>query len=362
MSNDLLNFFSTVYENDSNCVLIFDRSHTLIWHNDKPFPFKIDSELPALLEFPEEGFPPSGDYTFFWKNALYEYHLTAMNEGYCIVSCSGKSILHKITANRNQRKIITNQIALQHQETFGIRNAVAKLYDLISESDCEELLQDALYDCLNIISVNCVRLLKDPYTQNELLRYGDAENAFDECCNCAVVLEKFAKQCRIILGKRDTGIRILLHADPDMTVAAPENRLEFCLICLLLILCGTEHGCRMIKIHAEEIGGYAVIRLSMNETGEEDDASHLLSSFEPLHEVSEFEAEWLILQLFCQKYGAKVMEQAFSRNSDRALFLRIPLADISMGMQLHTSIAHAERDDDLFYQAMLSNLAEMRFY
>ncbi|MBQ8688369.1 MAG: hypothetical protein IJ512_07465 [Ruminococcus sp.] len=362
MSTDLLNFLKSAYENDSACVLIFDSTPALLWHNDKPAPFDIGADLPALLHFPETGFPRSGDYTFYVKNTLYEYHLTNVKDTYCIVSCSCQSVLHKVVNSREQREQLTNQIALQHQETFGIRSAVTQIYELIEESECEQPLQDELYECLNMISINCANLLKMPYTLREMLRYADDPDETPMPLNCTAVLEDFVNRCRLILGRRSKSVRILLHAEPELMADIPRDRLEFCLICILLILCGKERNCQTIRIRAEENNGYADIHFLASETGDEDITAHLTSRFVPLYDVPAFEAEQLILNQFRQKYNASIVESASPLNGSKALRLRIPLSDISLGAKLHTSLTDADRDKELFYQAMLSELTEFRCY
>lgn len=358
MSQDLLRFFKSIYQNDSDCVLIFDKTYSLIWHNGQPAPFELTADLPQLLHFPEDGFPESGDYTFYSRSMLYGYHLIHTADEYFIVSCNTSPVLSAVLADENQQKIIQNQLAAQYHDTFGIRNAVSELYDLIERLDCAEDSQNDLYEYLNIIAGNCSRLLKTPFTLREIIRYFEKFKCESDVLDCEFELKLFADKCMKILGRR-SGIRIRTQVDINLSILVSKARLEFCLMCILLILCGQEKKNRNITIRAKQTGNYASIIFTDDETGDDESVRRLLSSFVPLHKVPEAEEEHLVVQQFCKAYGASLLETV--HDGQKSLCLRIPLSEIPARLTLRSPQANVE-SPITFYHALLSSIADQRFY
>ncbi|MBQ8515903.1 MAG: hypothetical protein IJ496_10950 [Ruminococcus sp.] len=358
MSQELLRFFKATYQNDSDCVLIFDRTCSLIWHNGQPAPFELTADLPQLLHFPEEGFPKSGDYTFYSRHLLYRYHLIQAGDEYCIVSCGTQPVLSAALEDETQRRIIQNQLASQYHDTFGIRNAVSELYELIENLDCPEDKQDHLYEYLNIIAGNCSRLLKTPFTLREIIRYFEEFKCEPEHLDCAFALKLFADKCMKTLGWR-SGIRVSAQTDSNLSILVSGPRLEFCLTCMLLILCGQEKKSRNITICAKRTGDYASIIFTDDETGDDESVRHLLSRFVPLHRIPEASEEHLVVQQFCKAYNAVLLETI--QDGQRSLGLRIPLSGMGTVLTLRSPQADAE-SPITFYHALLSSIADQRFY
>lgn len=359
MSHELLNFFKKTYQNDSDCVLIFDRSLALIWHNEKPAPFSLSCDLPKLLHFPEDTFPQSGDYTFYTQEVLYEYHLVNADDKYFIVSCGTAPVLHKILAQKNIRNRLENQLAKYRQETCGITSSVEQLNDLIEEAECPELTRHALYECLNIIAGNCSRMNREYYMLLEIMHAYESDIRDPELLDCAAVLEQFQKKCNSILGEK-SGICVLVHAQPDLTIVASQSSFEFCLLCILQILCKSNSDCQLVRMDARQIGDEVSITFTSNLVGEHENTEHLLSHFAPLHAAPAFEKELMIVQQFLDAYNASFMKSVWG---ERTTFcLRMPISDISAGMSLQTPVSSMPHGIMSPYYAMLSELSDLRYY
>ncbi len=360
MPHNLLDFFKSTYQCDSDCVLIFDQNFALIWHNSQPAPFELSGDLPALFHFQKGTFPKSGDYTFYIREALHEYHLINIDNEYFIVSCSTKSILHKLIHDQHRRENLENQLANQHQKTFGIRNAVQQIYNLVEESECEELTQRKLFEYLNIISNNCSHLLKTPYTLRELMSYFDQFQLNPEPLNCAFELSQFVRHCSALMGQRSRVQILPLQAESELPILAHRGHLEFCLMCILLILCKNEAKCQQVRIQAQQIGNNASIVFTADIVGEEQPQEHILSEFVPLYKLPEFEEENLVIQKFCQVHQAVFLQSI--QNGCKTLCLRIPLSDIPVPPTVNEPISHLHDHAEILYRAMLSGLTEFRDY
>jgi hypothetical protein len=356
MYSDCLELLKTTYQNDSNCILIFDHTQTLVWTNGKPSPFAGIQNLPALFHFPEQALPPSGDDSVCVGNVMYDYHCINVQDTFLILSCNDTPSLDKMIRANEDRNHLENFLAKIRQETFGITNAVSALNELVEEAD-DMLPQNTLYQCLNIIMGNCSRMMKRQYVLRELLQYYEVQqDAHIEPIDCASLLEAFATQSSRVLGKK-----VLLHAEPEMAVAVPPQRFEFCLLCMLVILIGTDAIEKQLRIHAQPIGDNAAITMTAYFVGKDTYQPPQLSSFIPLHETTQWEEEYAIIRHFCKAYQATLLESG--QADGRSFCLRIPISDISPSHSLHTidteKLSHTLISP---YHAMLSEISDYRYY
>ncbi len=360
MPNDFLHVYQALYQNDTSCVLIFDRTQTLVWHNGRPAPFDLSGDLPSLLHFPEDALPHSGDYTLDVHGESYAYHLTCDGGDYCIANIDNTPLLQKLMHDKKVHAHLENLIAEQRQESFGIANAVSELNELVEDADMP-IPEQPLYSKLDIVMGCCAHLMRHQFVLSELMKYNEpAETQMEnECVDCACVLEYFRRMCSQIL-KSSNSIRILCHAEPNLMLAVSPQRLEFCLLCILLLLRGDDTAPCRIKINAAQAGDTAAISFMIEQTGESDDMAHLHSTFAPLHDVPTLYAERMILKEFCAMYDAVIME-THTQDVD-GLVLRIPLADMPPGMHLRMTRAERTQGIITMYHAMLSRLVDYRYY
>ncbi|MBQ8725011.1 MAG: hypothetical protein IJY74_04990, partial [Oscillospiraceae bacterium] len=181
-----------------------------------------------------------------------------------------------------------------------------------------------------------------------------------ELLNCAELLESFTKQCRDILSIKN-GEPIICHADPDTSVFLSRDRFEFMMLCLLIDLHKDSDDIHQINVYARNCNDTVSIVLSLTPVGEAQELPHFISEFTPLHKGSpSFTTERMIIDAFCRRYNAALMRN--KQGDSMAYCLRIPAADISQGMELHSYKPEKEKQIITPYHAMLYDISDFRYY
>ena len=360
MTDNLSDFFMSAYENDSACVIIFDRELRLIWHNDKPAPFDINSSLKETLKLQTSPTPQSGDYSFICDGIIYDYHLTAAKEYYIISICTTPSAMRNLD-KEPIRQQLENTISSARSNIMSIAASASELNDYFEEFGADENCMKLLNEQINMIMGNCARMLKKQLSLQELLKYYDPYETEPVCVDSSSIIENFTRCCQYVLGPRNQ-IQVVCETQDILPLAINPQRLEFLLMCVLLTLHDFGDQIHQIKLSAQRILDEININFTLIPTGDQDTSGRLLSKSVPLHKnAPQYELEKLIIKRCLEKYEGTMIESV--QNGFRIISLRFPAADDDAPSSLKSD------SRDLWsqlpvtpYHAMLSEISDFRYF
>ncbi|MGN0585090.1 MAG: hypothetical protein ACI4JD_06510 [Ruminococcus sp.] len=361
MENSMIDFFKAAYQNDSSCILILDKTGKLIWNNDSPAPFDVHSSLNDIFHFSEDNLPASGDYSYALNDILYEYHLTNVSNDYLIISCSDVPMVYRLFENRSSRESIENFVKQSKQEMLGISSSASQLNDYFEDFEDDNISTDELNEQINIIMNNCSQVLREHYLIEEFLRYYSDEETKASILNCSDILKTFAKNCREVFGPRGT-TRVICDPEPNVPIYASRQRLEFFLLCVLIILRKDYPGIFRLEIGARSISDETVINMKLIPVGEEDEGSHLMSKFVPLYKDTPLhEMENIIIKRFLERYNGILIDS--TENENKSISMRFPTPEISNIFKLKTPKRELYSQTIITpYHAVLSEISDFRYY
>lgn len=363
MNNDMLNFLKTAYENDSSCVLIIDAMRRLIWQNRKHTPFESYNDTPAeILNLPENGSIPSGDYSYCANGIIYEYHLTNVSDEYYIISCSNIPAIYKYLESKYTRESIENELAITKSESMSISAATAQLNDYFEEFEDDYITPEKLNEQTNIIMHCCSRILKKQYLLEELLKYYKKDELTDEILNCSDIIKSFSENCINIIGPRGK-TKIVFETSEDVYINASWKRMEYFLLCVLLTLRKKYSGVYKLKISYSQIADEVVINMNLIHTNEElPERPPLLSEFTPIYkDIPTYEIEQIIIRKFLERYNGFIIDSTESKN--KSISLRFPAVNADSELKLASPKQSILGKNIITpYHAILFEISDFRYY
>ena len=361
MNYDKLEVLKTIYAEDSSCILILDSDLRLIWQNGKNTPFVPDDNLPSVLRLPKAGRIESGDYSYYVHDIIYEYHLTNAADEYYIISCSDIPAFYKHFENRFSRENLENTLIRSRLETMRISASAAQLNDYFEEIEDDNINYEELNEQTNIIMKSCSGLLREQYLTNELLRYYSQDETESSVVNCSEIIRTFAKKCGNIIGPRGS-TKISCDISDNIFINASYCRMEYFLLCLLVLLRKKYPGIYQLKISASEFCDEIVIHMKLIPTGEDEQNRPLLSEFIPLYkDVPVYEMENLIVRKFLERYNGVFIDSTESGNY--TFSLRFPAAEAGASIRLAAKNETISGECIITpYHAILCDISDFRYY
>lgn len=361
MNNTMLDFFKAAYQNDSSCILILDKNRQLIWHNGKHAPFQLNDNISATLLIPESGSVPSGDYSYSAHDTMYDYHLTNASDEYYIISCSDIPAIYRNFERKHTREYLENIIAESRIEALSVSSAVAQLNDYFEEFEDEHIPSESLNDQTNIIMQNCSRILKRHYLLEELLKYYDPDETAEEVINCSAIIETFVRHSSRVIGPRGN-TKIICDVPDKIYVSASWKRMEYFLLCVMMVLRKKYSGVYQLKISACQMHDEAVINMKLIPTGDEEPGRPLLSTFTPLYKNTPvYEIENMIIRKFIERYNGFIIDS--TESSRNLISIRMPSANITNKVRLAEPKSVICGESVITpYHALLWEISDFRYY
>lgn len=364
MNNDMLTLLKTTYENDSSCILILDAMHRLIWQNDKHTPFESYDDEPAkILNLPESGSIPSGDYSYSANGIIYEYHLTNVSDEYYIISCSDIPAIYKYLENKYTRENIENELAIAKIESMSISAATAQLNDYFEDFEDDHIPPEKLNEQTNIIMYSCSRILKKQYLLEELLKYYKEDELTDETLNCSDIIKSFSENCSKVIGPRGR-TEIIFETSDNVYINASWKRMEYFLLCAMLTLRKKYSGIYQLKISYSQIVDEAVINMKLIPTDKIlPERPPLLSEFTPLHrDAPTYEIEQIIIRKFLERYNGVIIDSTESEN--KFISLRFPAVNMDSKLKLASPKRRSILGENIItpYHAILWEISDFRYF
>lgn len=361
MNNTMLDFFKATYANDSSCILVLDKNRNIIWHNGKHVPFPLNGNISATLLIPESGSVPSGDYSYSAHDTIYDYHLTNASDEYYIVSCSDIPAIYRNLERKYTREYLENIIAESRIEALSVSSAAAQLNDYFEEFEDDHIPPENLNDQTNIIMQNCSRILKRHYLLEELLKYYDSTETTEEIINCSAIIETFVRNSKRVIGPRGN-TKIICDISDNICVSASWKRMEYFLLCVMIVLRKKYSGVYQLKVSARHINDEAVINMKLIPTGDEEPSRSLLSTFTPLYKNTPvYEIENMIIRKFVERYNGFIIDS--TESSRNLISIRMPLANAKNNVQLAEPQSIICGESVITpYHALLWEISDFRYY
>lgn len=360
MTDSTLGFLKSVYGNDPSCVLVLDKELQLIWHNGRDMPFEHDTPPAEALGLSAEHLPESGDHTFSAGGIVYDYHLTAAEDFY-IISISATPAAIRSLDSELIRHTFENTLSAYRNSIRSISASAAQLNEYFEGFEDSSAPSALLNDQINMIMGSCARMLKSHFTIQELMKYYDPAETEPIVVDCGKLLEYFSRCCSDIFGPRGT-TRIVFEASDVLPFRISPQRLEFFLLCVLLVLRENDNESYLLRLTADRSGNDISICFRLIPTGNEASEERLLSKNVPLYsDTPQHEMERLIISQCLKRYNGVMLESV--QNGCRVISLRFPLADEGDMITLRTI------EKDIWsrslitpYHAMLSEISDFRYY
>lgn len=360
MTDSTLEFLKAVYGNDSACVLVLDSRLELVWHNGRNTPFEPDIPPAKALGLSAEQIPVSGDYSFTASGTIYDYHLTAAGDFY-IISISSVPSTIRCLDSELVRHAFENTLSAYRNNIRSISASASQLNEYFESFEDSSTPTALLNDQINMIMGCCARILKSHFTIQELVKYYDPDETEPVVVDCSRMLKHFSQCCSEILGPRGS-TQIICEADDVLPFRISPQRLEFFLLCVLLVLRQYDDETYLIRLTADRCGSDISICFRLIPTGNTDTEDRLLSKNVPLHsDVPMYEMERSIISQCLKRYNGVMLESV--QNGCRIISLRFPMADTDDAITLRSN------EKDIWsrslitpYHAMLSEISDFRYY
>ncbi len=361
MNNNMLDFFKAAYQNDSSCIVILDKNRQLIWHNGKHAPFQLNENISATLLIPEGGSVQSGDYSYSAHDTMYDYHLTNVSDEYYIISCSDIPAIYRDFERKYTREYLENMIAESRIEVLSISAAAAQLNDYFEEFEDDHVPPESLNDQTNIIMQNCSRILKKHYLLEELLKYYDADETTEELISCSDIIKTFAQHSSRVIGPRGS-TKIICDVPDEVYVSASWKRMEYFLLCVMIVLRKKYSGVYQLKVSACQMYDEAVINMKLIPIGDEEPSKPLLSTFTPLYKNTPvYEIENMIIRKFVERYGGFIIDS--TESSSNLISIRMPSVNAAAELKLAEPKSIICNESVITpYHALLWEISDFRYY
>lgn len=362
MKNDTLELLKKVYANDSSCIFILDSSLSLVWHNGKKMPFEPDDDSKEIFGLHEKSTPKSGDYSYNANGIIYEYHLTNVSGEYYVIMCSDIPAVYKGLESRYTRENLENTLAASKLEILNISAAAARLNDYFEESCFDDTAYDELNEQTNVIMKNCSAVLKEHYLMEELLRYYREDETEGTVINFSEIVKAFAKNCCRIIGYRGS-TRISCDISENIFIKASSGRVEYFLLCLLVLLRKKYKGIYDLKISAFVLYDELCLNMKLIKVGDDEENKPLLSEFVPINrDIPVYEIENMVVRRFLERYNGVLIDSTDGGNS--MFSIRLPVAeDDDMDMKFSSQRRSIAGESIITpYHAILCDISNFRYY
>lgn len=361
MQQQRCNQIAQWYQNAPDYVILFSNRWELLWQNRDCPMLRSTKNYRAFFHRPEKPDPPSDNFTITYAGEIYGVQfdrLDAPDEILFLVRICARPYPSVGWENEAWRQETENQVAAVRHQIFGISNAVTALYNMIEEfsDDCPRMLLEDQMQQLNVIQGNCCRLMRPSVYLAEHSKYYQKVEISGQPLFLDRELSNFVESCRKVLGR---AIKIQQKSASHLCVFTNRDRLQHCLLCLILHIKRTHSNITSLLLEAESQEGHIVLTVTTSSSGT-DDQPNRHSSIEPFYRTPLLSQEELVVRLFCKCYDVTML---YTDSSDHAVYVfRFPECAEQAPLSLHSTQKVLDDDTLSLYQILLSDISSYRFY
>lgn len=294
MDKSNLEVMKELFSNSSEKTFFTDYDFNVLWCGDsesEPLAGIIETEgLFSETELPLK----SGQYSIVHDGHTLDCRVINYSECEIYVLQFNKN--DTLSSFMNQKiiqKFLINSTGAIRQAITGItvsNNMLSKTLEQLNLKDSS--------GHSDIITGNCLKVLKLVMNVNELVRYADG-SIEKVNINATEILKKLCEICRSILdqkaaAKSRIGKELFIYADPERFIA--------CMLSMIVFVSGRDKLKNSISLTAERKDGKVVITAEAKGGGNPP-GKKTFSSPETLYNDDEVNFDMLIIKRFCTEFG-----------------------------------------------------------